>query len=618
MSFINRDILTPSVFAWNRCSSIYHRFKKVWTTSTIDGVEVYDTRLTYYSGGSVRTDKPFERFINALGVNKDDLQQDYSGIEKAYFWLNSKKYILELPSRQAIADEINFRLPVDDTFELQIYYTGDNERIVTDHFTLTDPLNPDSILSYAIDTTSITNTLLSNPKDLLTNSGSSVFTVPFISTVNDLNTGSSSVMLPTANTTSSINSVLPVTKVTFDTQTVNILSTIAVLDNGTTFENIGITQNPGTVQTLTSGTISYTYGFTVTYKVINPVTTTSYIVDQVLDVLQSMKDSMTTTKTLSPISRLNIAEKTTKVVDTSIKEAVMTLVDDPVDSTIIHQGHFTVDGLRLMKRKEFVDLLGNVFDTGYVEEKASFWEKVLAVVLIVVAVVVGVITGGASAIMSGELIAIATALAAASVTLALGQMLYMTAFPYATDMIRMIGKFAQIVGLLAMVTGIFAAIQNAFNTLAQKAGTKAAESAAKEGATKAMQQTLAEKAIQEYGLGDFIQDWFMEQFDTIASKITSVLDPNNFSVKSLSDITMKDISGWMDNLDTSLKMFQQFFGEKPKQWTAEDDQAVKEDGVEAWYASKAMLDEVDALSKVDFMVQGNNGGEKTERLLSKI
>lgn len=619
MGFIRRDTLTPSMFAWSRCSKIYQLFTKVWTTQIINGVEVYDDNLIFYNQGTVRTDKLFERFINALGIKKADLQQDYSGIKNAYFKLNSKKYNIEIPTEESIADAINFAFGLDDTFDLQIYYSGDNERVITDYFTLNDSSNPNSISSYTIDPNSISNTLLDNPIDLLSNTGDTLVTEALSTAVNDRNTSSSATMSSSNISVASISKILSLAKVTFDTATTNILSTLAVLDDGTVFQNTGITIQPVETKILNSGNVSYTYGFTVSYKKIADVTTTSVLVNQIINELTKIKSSMeySQRKTYT-FTQSNMIKRSTHITDTSIKEALLSLVDVPADSAVLYQGHFRVDGMANMKRKEFVDVLGKIFDTGYTEEDSSFWEKLVAAILVVVAIVVAVVSFGAAGGVSNVLLSVAAALSSAAATLVIGQLLYATAFPTATDMIRLIGKVAQIVGLLAMVTGIYAAIQKAFTTLAQKAGTRAAEEAATDGASKALQQELAENAIQNYGIGDFIQDWFKEQFDVISSKITSVLNPSNFNVKELSTITMKDVSGWMDNLNTGLKLYQQFFGPKSVQWTAEDDQATKEDGVEAIYASYSMLDEVDALSKMDFMIQGNNGGEKTQRLLSKI
>lgn len=82
MSFIYRDFLSPSRWRWNSASKLYHRFDGIWDKEIVDGIEVYSSRLYYWTSSTgLRSDLKFKRFINALGVEYEQLQnQKYKGV----------------------------------------------------------------------------------------------------------------------------------------------------------------------------------------------------------------------------------------------------------------------------------------------------------------------------------------------------------------------------------------------------------------------------------------------------------------------------------------------------------------------------------------------------------
>ena len=136
MSFIYRDFYTPSLFKWNRASALYHKFDKVWGKSIIDGIEVYDSRL-YYWNRSVRSDVPFKRFINALGIEYSTLQNaSYKGVSNVYFTLDLAKYDYSAPEKAEVVEDLNSVFKVGDEFELYVHYTGESRRSLVNQWSL--------------------------------------------------------------------------------------------------------------------------------------------------------------------------------------------------------------------------------------------------------------------------------------------------------------------------------------------------------------------------------------------------------------------------------------------------------------------------------------------------
>ena len=610
--FIYRDFITPSRMQWNASSRLYQRFDRVWGKTTIDGIEVYNQKLVYWSG-SVRSDVPFKRLLNALGVQYETLKnQKYEGVEDVYFKLKPSKYTYEPKTKAAIVADLNAEFDIGDEFELYVHYTGESRRIVANHFTLKSGGNPTKITDYTIDKDAIRATLESDPMKYFANAElvSAGILVNQVEALKGLKLNPTRVSVRPA----------PVTVVEYDSDNVSILSTLALLDNESVFRNMGISSEMITVKRQESSydqvVIYYEYSYKVKYRVIADATVSSYVVDQIDMLGQSISNSLA-------YKGGNVYALSNHVLDTKLKEAIVSM-NNVENLALTYHGLLRVDACAAMKRKDFATMFGKIFGSGYTKKKTKWYEKALAIIIIVVAIVIGVLTGGAGAIASGSLVAIGTALGVAATVATVGMMMYAAAFPYATDGVKMIGRFAQIAGLGAMVTGVFAAIQQSWQAYVRESGR---EIAAKQ-AGGVVTDEVMQQAAQQANLGGYVKYLFNSLVNSATTQLQSMsdqfvsffdkmIDPYSWSVPNLP--TMNNVSGWLGNLDTGMKLYMKFFGDKPLDLTsAESEQATKEDGVEAYYASVSMLDEVDALHRLDFMIKNNNGGQMTENYLVKI
>lgn len=613
MSFIYRDFLTPSRFAWNRASSVYHRFDRVWGKENDSGVIVYSPRLVYWSG-SVRSDKPFKMFVNILGIEYKSLTNaKYEGVTQVYLKLEPQKYSYVAPEKDDIVNDLNSVFSIGDEFELYVHYSGESKRVVDTHYLLRDgrPSNSTDIKDYTIDKNAIRATLESDPFKYFANA--SLTSSGKINTAKINSIKGFPVMRVSA--TRRTARPAPLTVVEYDSDSTHLYSTLALLDNGSMFQKLGVYGEMVTIKNSSDSLVYYDYSYKVKYKVVSLATNTKYIVNQIDLLTNAISSSLA-------YSGGKVYEATNHFADTKLKEAVIAM-NNASALPITHNGKLRVDAVALMKRKDFVDMLGKILGSGYEKEKVKWYEKALAVIVVVIAIVAMYFSFGSSYAVSGSMVAAAAeSLAVGAVVLSVGMVMYSSAFPSATDQTKMIGRVAQIVGLAAMITGIWAAIQNSFATMAQKAGTQASQEAAQEGASEAAQKAIMENVTREYSVGQYVKDILFNTVSDMTSQVQNMFSFENisskFSTKGLSSLTMKDVSGWLDNLNSAMKMYMKFFGDKIDSLKSEDEQAVKEDGVEAYYGAVAMIDEVDALVKMDYMIKGNNGGEITNRLMTRL
>lgn len=598
MSFIYRDFLTPARFEWNRASSLYHKFNKVWGKSTIDGIQVYDNKLIYWNN-TLKADIPFKRFINALGIEYAALEStNYEGIDYAYFTLNPSKYKYTAPSLSEITAQLNNTFNINDEFELKITYDGRSKRIVESHWKLITGLDPTKISSYIIDTEGIVNTLHSDPLKYFAN-------ISLESAGQPLN-----IINPKPSPRNT-----PVTTISYNS-TNDIYTTLALLDNNSTFQQQGTIYNEQSqVEQSSDGNVYFIYSYNIKFKVISNIIDTSYITTctkTVADTLQvaseyvhRKRNTFNTTVNLEEPSVHTLYSSTNVISDTAIKQAVVSMSPNEIDS-LTYSGHLIVDNVALMKRKDFAKMLALIFGSDIEQEDAKWYEIIVAVILVVIAVIIAIHSFGAAGGISNALVAAAAGLAAGSAALSVGLVVYASAFPTAMDMIKIIGKFAQVIGVLAMITGVMAAIQTAFN--------------------KAAQTALANKTISDvsqYTTTQFIKDILIKAYESVKTsvmnKIAYIIDPSKWSITDISSITLNDVSGWLSNIGDGFKLYNKFFGHSKQYNTlTEEAQATKEEGVESIYLANEMLYNNDVLQKIDTIIKNNNGGQKTENFLIQI
>ena len=594
MSFIYRDFLGPARASWNSASALYQRFTKVWPTKYVDGIHVYDNRMDYWNG-SLRSDKPFKRFLNSLGVQYATLEkQKYKGVTNVYFSITSDKYTYSSKAAQDIVDDLTSTFIVGQEFELYIHYAGDSKKILTQQFKLKPGHDPSLVKSYTIDTVQIRNELNSNP-------------MKYFAGIADDPVGKDAKWHPARSTDylagklKGAKTTDPLTRVEYDHAVTPIYATLALLDNGSMFQQQGtIYEERTTILNDNSTDVYYDYAYKIKYKVIALPTTTSYITTQIKLLGDKIAGSLSYNGT-------NVYIINHAVINTTLKEAVVAM-NNISSLTLTYNGYLRVDAVTALGRLEFRTMLGKVFGTGYDKESSKWYEKVIAVILIIAAIVVTIVTGNP---MLGALI------------LSVGGALYAMAFPYATDMTKVIGKCAQIMGYIAAITGIYAAIKGAMEaTIEREAAKVALKRGISQEAAKDIVMQLGTTELLKMTLINFLTTTAESMATSFTNMLNTLMNPETWFDgvgSSLKSITLNDVSGALKNLQHAFDMYMKFFGEKITGYNnAEQDQAVKETGIQSALMAVNMLDEVDALTRMSEMVENNFGGKKTQNFLTKI
>ena len=618
MSTIYRDFLSPARARWSSNYAAYNSFKKAWGTTTIDGIEVFNKTLIYWQGGMVLNTAQ-KRFIKRIGLSYEQLaKQEYKGISNAYFKLNASKYTYEPMDTAAIAEDLSNAFAVGDEFEVAVTYGGDLKRYVSTF------IQPDGTGGYKVDTVAIRAMLNSDRVKYFANAKPEAAGSMFQETED-------SVYNIAVNTNRTAIST-PVTKLAFndsDTGNGKLYDCLAMLDNGTTFQEIEInTERVTAVDTKDQyGNVAVVgeYSYIVKFRVIANPLVSSYITTQCSTVAHAMKDSMLYTRGM----QLNITNHSQ---DTLIKQAVL-LMSNPSSHPAFYNGYLRVDYCAGIKRKDFIKILGNIFDSGYTKKKTKWYEKVIAIVIIIVAIVITFFFGP----MVGALF------------LNIATYLYAQAFPHATDMVRLMGHAATALAIAGIYTAwadapiqasiMAAALAAQFSgmdqkwvillqTLAVVAGSYehsfkegarlSAESAAKEAGATASE--IAEAGRNAFSSASFSLTDAVHALTELPGQALDRLSNINIgsSLTNISDITLGDISGWVRNLDTGMKLYTSFFVTPYEPPLNSEDQSTKEDGAMNYYAALAMLDRTDALDRVTRMKDEMFGGERTNMFMMSI
>ena len=605
MPILTSDFLSPARYKQAGASAVYERFKKVWGTTLIDGIEVYNQTLQWYQDSSkVRDDLPFNRFINKLGIKRSSLtDNDFNKVENCYFKINASKYNYVPMDLDEIANDLQSSFALGDEFEVSVTYGGDLKRYVTTHWNhnLTDN-------TYTVDTAAIRAELHRDPLKYFANIALESSGVMWNKFSNS--TGYEIFDLPTPTSS-------PVTKIEVDTTVRDrIYETLALLDNGSMFEQQGAVYNERTIGVDMStsrygGAIMAEYTYIVKYKVIALPLSTSFITSQCSKVAQAVYEARDSTSKSSYM-------RTNHAIDTKLKEAVL-LMNNPASIPSFYNGYLRADAAHAMKRKDFVKLLSKCFDSGTTMKKTKWYVKAIAIVIIIIAIVIIVLTWytGVGDYVGGSMLALGMGLLYASVFLTISLLLFAQAFPYATDQIQMIGGAATIVGYAAIAVGFYNIINQAFIQSATQAGTKAAIEAYNSGASTEAIMAAYNSASSSYTVGMFVDGMIEGVKESVMSMVDGVANASVASVsESLSNITMGEVGGWMDNIGTGMSLYNQAFQDTPTPPVTSQDQSSKEHGLTEYFGALTMMDENDALYRMDMIKINQFGGAQTANVLA--
>ncbi len=577
MSFIYRNQLLPVTALWNSFSSVYKRFDSVWGKQDI----TYARKLYYYRGKQFINDPKLKRFLKGLGIRWDEFseQEIDSEIEEIWFYIDptyvwdgsyagdsrvgvSTKETTQLvtPTRTEIVEMFNEAFTEGDELVVKVDYGGANKRYISEHelpWTINDvgvvyssPAESEEhaseIVTTPLNTIEIRNTLNSNPWYYFANARQKPYAKNSdqFQLYNDYNPE-----MPYGDSLNPSSRILGTTQVSTEQDPLGIF---ALMGNDNIFERVDNVFNEGYLSSdgkLDGQALKYTYSQKYKYHTMvedNP------LVDDIL--LWFEKKSVLKIAhrpVFRPVGeyREDISYHTR---DTAYKKVLLSMERylDPVtgkatkevSNSLFYNGMLRIEESRLMRRRHFTEMIGTSLDTDYKVEKASTWEKVLAVIIIIGAIVVGIMTGG-TAFAAGSLIwsSVATGAGYASLILAVGMYgLSMVGGLSAQGLVKMIGAFAEIVGIIAIISGVMAAVENAGKMLAEQTLKEAGKEITKDAVKNEMlKQTLTEQ----------VSALIDQTFDAITSKLTE------FVTMDLGD-KASFISDGLSTISDGLEMYQ--------------------------------------------------------------
>lgn len=628
MSTIYRDRISVDRARWAGASATYQLFKKSWGTTTVDGIEVFNKTMVYWAGG-MTLNATQKRFIKKIGLSYEQLSsQKYEGLDNAYFKLDSAKYTYEPMDTAQIAADLEMAFAVGDEFEVAVTYGGDLKRYTSTF------MQPDGTGGYTVDTVGIRSMLNSDRVKYFANASTTAAGSMFQETetsIYDISVGTNKTPIST-----------PVTRLAYndsDTGNGKLYDCLAMLDNGTTFQEIGInTERVQAVETTDqygNVVVIGEYSYTVKFRVIATPLVSSYITTQCSIVANAMKTSMLYRGSFN-------LKLTNHSQDTLIKQAVLLMSNDS-SHPAFYNGYLRADYCAAIKRKDFVKILGKVIGTGYTKKKTNIWKKVLAIVIIVIAIVIIVLTWwtGVGNVAGMTLASLGAGLLYGSGFLSLALIAYAEANPEATDMIKIIGGAATIVGYASAVVSVWSVATTSSNLMQQaSAALQVGAIVASVAGDKELAAILKIGAMATgyAGAQDAFKAWTFEGPTTFSDAVANLATGAVESLKELpqaildkissitttgvltdvSSISLGQVGGWMQNMTTAMQMYNQFFVTPYIPPTNSEHQSDKESGVEEYIATQNMVDNTDLLDRISQYKENMFGGQQTQMYMSSI
>jgi hypothetical protein len=639
MSFIYRDSSVIPRSILNLKIATYKNFDAYWGKHIINvggkDIRVYNDKRFYYRKGFI-VDTVSRKFIKSLGLNWEDFtsQKIDNEVESMWFYLkggykwdgavaysgfdkvNPTKPALR-PAVQNIIDDFNNSFEIGEKVKCTVSYGGDLKRYISDHELLWTTTGV-SVEAGSLNKEHIRSVLHSNPWYYFVNSRH----LPYIKDSNPFQLydgGNVSVPLTTYKPSAR---TLPTVDVYGEN---NVLSIFALLGDVGVFKPILdddgdikiIDENETTYHTDDGEAIRYTY--TIEYE-FRGVSRNSQLIKDIDSWFSVYNQNIQDIKYKPTDPDKYREEMITSTIDTKFKKVMSSMMEPDIqyyldgkgeDELYVYESqeyngfdrtynppkaYLKVDTVAKMKKHDFVDLLGNQLKTDYAVEKASWFERLLAVIIIVIAVVVAVVicTTGVGCAASPALIA--SALGGATVALTVGSLILSEIGGLsANGLVKVIGKFAQITGILSMVVGIYAA----FNAMWQKAAEEVAKEVGKETAEVTVKEALSQIASSAL-------DSIKSTFTDFANK--SVMDV----VSSIGDVLKVATKGYDYYLDNEKKKLQREYDELKAEEEAFNEEVLNRDSMSApavYYITHERLSTPDMLQDLAIELELASGGD---------
>ena len=471
--------LSGELLAKQRLAS---KLRKHWGTTTIDGIEVYNSKFTIWPG--TETEK-VKKVLKILNIPIADIkQQSKKGITRMYLQFNSSKMDTSSYSKEALATSIEedigfnewreFTLEITDSSDPAKFIGWTKEQIkqyVSENF---ETLSAGYAINADADTANVDDYL---GVYVIASASSIDFEVEVLEA-----------------------GIVPIgVKTAHDEQEVD-------------YSNRWVK------------TASYQSGINLRYKYrrIGYLNDDSPIIKLMYDDLQYGKSTLTKQEIATiGIPRVEAAQARSGNARLWLSEKSLGKTD-----TIWYNGQLRTASSKLLKKHDYANVVFGSLDFGYNKKKTKGWKKALGIVLIVVAIVVAVLTVGTGS----PLVAIAAGASAGALTATLYSMVLAKTGDY--DGAQYIGRWAKVLGIVSLVAGITAAIQGFLRQAAQasvqEAAKQAGQAAASEltavgaSSTASMAAGAAVEAstIASATIGDITMEGMMS---TLQSSMTSMV-----------------------------------------------------------------------------------------------
>ena len=416
--------LSGELLAKQRLAS---KLRKHWGTTTIDGIEVYNSQFTIWPGTEIEATKKVLKILNIPIA--DVKKQSKNGLTRMYLQFNSSKMDTSSYSKEALATSIEedigfnewreFTLEITDSSDPAKFIGWTKEQIkqyVSENF---ETLSAGYTINADADTANVDDYL---GVYVIASASSIDFEVEVLEA-----------------------GIVPIgVKTAHDEQEV---------DYSNRWKN----------------TSSYQSGINLRYKYrrIGYLNDDSPIIKLMFDDLQYGKSTLTPLEIATiGVNRVEAARARSSNTRTWLSEKVLGKTD-----TIWYNGYLRTASSKLLKKHDYANVVFGSLDFGYDKKKTKGWKKALGIVLIVVAIVVAVLTVGTGS----PLVAIAAGASAGALTATLYSMVLAKTGDY--DGAQYIGRWAKVLGIVGLVAGIGAAIQGLLRQAAQASVQEAAKQA---------------------------------------------------------------------------------------------------------------------------------------------
>lgn len=419
-----------------------NRFKRLWGTEFIDGVEVLKSQKTVYPGTS---DLNIQNLLKLLGARDSINNAKFDGIVRYYFWLNPSKSdtLNQEDIRDILADRVNNYVGVDKKVETYLAFTDNNDPMKFKGWSSLQ------ILNYVEDNY---DELYNSLKGLA--SGQTLIDSTLGGYLLFDNNQHFEIKIKKATV-----SALP----------------ISTRDDGPY----------GSMTRITSYVSEIAIEIEATQK--SFVTGTSNIVNHMID-------------EQSEINRTGIQMLAESTYNEPLDgESFFRKARVKKTDYIWYKGKMRVDFLdnKEMKTRDKIKILVSAIDTGYEQKKTKWYKKVLGFVLIVAAIVIAVVTVGAGAPLSTMLMAIGTAVGISTLAMTVIQSYWAKhGDPAAAGYM---GRWIKIGGVVSLIAGITNIIIN----ISKQAAIEAAKQTMIQGGASATEATAAVTAMDAASIASF-------------------------------------------------------------------------------------------------------------------